>query len=142
MKVDIKNVTKTQGMFKKRELQGIELTVTFNEHELAIIKERQLEGNVIIDRGIPADVDPAKIAKKAASGFGIATTIAKAAIKGTDALSYNLTITKLLKGPDTYYTGDVLNNKNYIEEVKEGMRQLKYLIDQSETSAEDTSFEL
>jgi len=144
MKVEIKTVSKKikDGLFSKREVHGVELTVTFTEHEKGIIAERQLEKNVILDRDIPADMDPAKVAKKAANPIGIATTIAKAAIKGVDSLSYNLTITKLLKGPDIYYVGDVLTNKQYIDEIKEGMKQLKFLIDQSEEEAEDTSFEL
>jgi hypothetical protein len=142
MKIDIKNVSKKQGTFRKREYHGVELTVNFNEQEKAIIKERQLESHVIMDRSVPADMDPEKIAKKAVSPLGIASTLAKAVIKGTDSLSFNLTITKLLKGPDTYYVGDILTSKNYIEEIKESMKQLKFLIEASEVTAEDTSFEL
>jgi len=142
MKIDIKNISKKQGLIRKREYHGVDLTVTFNEQEKAIIKERQLEHHVIMDRSVPADIDPEKVAKKVASPFGIATTIAKAAIKGTDSLTFNLTVSKLLKGTDTYYVGDILTNKNYIEEIKESMKQLKFLIEASEDTAEDSSFEL
>lgn len=144
MKVDVKPVAKKikAGMFKKQDVHGVALTVTFNEEELAIIKERQLEHHVIIDRSIPADLDPDKVEAKNSSAFGIAKNLAKAAIKGTDSLTYNLTVTKLLNGTDTYYVGDVLTNKQYIDEIKEGMTQLKHLIEVSQETPEDTSFEL
>ena len=144
MKVDVKPVEKKikAGMFKKRDVHGVALTVTFNEEELATIKERQLEHHVIIDRSIPADLDPDKVEAKNSGAFGIAKNLAKAAIKGTDSLTYNLTVTKLLNGTDTYYVGDVLTNKQYIDEIKEGMTQLKHLIEASQETPEDTSFEL
>ena len=144
MKVDVKPVEKKikAGMFKKRDVHGVALTVTFNEEELAIIKERQLEKHVIIDRSVPADMDPDKVEAKRSGGLGMARTLAKAAIKGTDSLTFDLTVTKLLNGTDTYYIGDVLTNKQYIEEIKEAMRQLKHLIEASRETSEETSFEL
>jgi hypothetical protein len=135
MKIDIKNVEKKQGIVFKKVLHGVQTTVTFSEEEKAIIEERKLKALVLLDRGVPSDVDDVKHANR-----GIAMRLATAAIKGADANNFNLTINKLLKGPDTYYLFNAHETGPYIEEIKEGMRQLKHLL--THDDAEDESFEL
>lgn len=138
MKVDIKNVEKRiGGMFRKRTVHGATLTVTFSEEEKGVIEERDLRHYVIVDRSVPIDVDDIAFENR-----GLVRKLATAAIKGVDANNFNLTINKLMKGPDTYFIGDPLAAKNYIEEIKNSMTQLKYLIDQNTEIAEDESFEL
>ena len=57
MKIDIKPVEKSKGLVFKKTLHGVELSVQFSNEELAIIDERKLELTILMERGIPADVD-------------------------------------------------------------------------------------
>lgn len=138
MKVEIKNVEKKiGGILRKQTVHGAVLTVTFSEEEKAVIEERNLRHYVIVDRSAPIDVD-----EEAFENRGLVRKLATAAIKGADANNFNLTINKLMNGPDTYFVGDPLAAKNYIEEIKNSMQQLKFLIEANTELAEDESFEL
>lgn len=138
MKVDIKPVEKTLGMIRKTTLHGVELTVIFSEEEKAVIEERGLFRVTLMERDVPADVDPEKVANR-----GLVKKIAIAAVSGTDALTYDLTFMTLLNGTDTYYFFTPLDAKAYIAELKEDIlpKTKQYLELNAEAASED-SFEL
>ncbi|MEO1700931.1 MAG: hypothetical protein AAFR71_02680 [Pseudomonadota bacterium] len=138
MKVDIKPVEKKQGMIRKTTLHGVELTVIFSEEEKAIIKERDLASVTLLERDVPADVDPEKVANR-----GLVKKLAIAATSGIDALNYDLTFATLLKGPDTYFFFTPLDAKAYIAELKEDIlpKAKEYLEYNAEAASAD-SFEL
>lgn len=137
MKVDIKNVEKTQGLVFKKKFYGVETKVTFSEVELAIIKERNLGSTIVIKRSFSADFDLEKEATK-----GIVRNIATAVFKGTDALIPHLTINKLVKGPDTHYFFSIDEVKTYIVQLRTQLAALKDMIEMNERPADDESFEL
>ena len=138
MKVDMKNVEKkVGGMFSKKTLYGIELTVTFNEEERAIITERKLADVNILEREFSADFDVGKEANRSLVG-----KIAKAVVSGTERLNPNLTIQKLLDGPDTHFFLTPIEAKNYTVELREKLPEFKdYIMNNAETGKDD-SFEL
>ena len=137
MKVTINHVEKTQGMIFKKTLHGVELSVAFNEEELAIIRERKLEGDIIVERGVPADVDAEKHANR-----GLASKLATAALSGADANHFHLTIGKLMKGTDTYFFETPLEAKEYDEHLRDTLPNFKnYLLANAE-KGEGGSFEL
>lgn len=138
MKVDIKNVEKkTGGFFSKKTLHGIALNVTFSEEEQAIIKERRLEGDVILEREHSADVDVEKEANRSLVG-----KIAKAAMQGTDSFTPHLTIHKLLAGTDTHFFDTPLEAKEYTDKLKETLPGFKNYIMENAEAGQDDSFEL
>lgn len=137
MKVEIKNVDKSKGLVFKEKLYGVMTHVTFTEEEQAIITERNLAHMVLMDRSVPADVDPDKHANR-----GIVKRLATAAIKGRDANHFDLTAAKLLAGPDTYFMFNEHERNVYHEEMRGALRQLKDLIESTAETAQDESFEL
>ena len=112
-------------------------TVTFTEEEKAIIKARNLTSMIIVERDVPADQDEEKHANR-----GIATRVVTGLIKGADANNFHLSVTKLLKGPDTYFFNDLAQTKGYSEELKERLADLKGYIEANEEAGKDESFEL
>lgn len=137
MKVSIKNVDKSKGLVFKNKLYGVETHVIFTEEEKAIIKERNLTHMVLMDRGVPADVDPEKHAKR-----GLVKLAATAVIHGRDANNFDLTPATMLRGPDTYFMFNEHERNQYHEEMRNALKQLKHLIDSTAETAEDESFEL
>ncbi len=137
MKVEIKNVDKKQGMLSSKKFYGVTTTVTFSAEEEAIIKERNLGRMVLMDRDVPADVDPDKHANR-----GLVKKLATAAIKGADANNFDLTADTLLRGPDTYFMFNEHERTNYHDEMKGALQQLKGLIEQTAEPTKDSSFEL
>jgi len=84
------------------------------------------------------DVDEEKVAKR-----GLVKSLATAAIAGTDALTYNLTFSKLLKGSDTYFFETPIEAKGYIDELKTDILPLtKAYLEENKEAATSDSFEL
>ncbi|MFK7881839.1 hypothetical protein [Roseobacter sp.] len=107
MKVGIKHVEKKTGMVFKKTHHGVELSVDFNDEERAIIEERKLQKDVILERGYPSDVDAEKHEDR-----GIGKILLTAATKGADANHFHLTISKLMRGPDTFWFETPIEAKN------------------------------
>lgn len=141
MKVTIDHVQKTSGLIRKTTFHGVAVRVEFNAEELAIIRERHLEADIILDRGYPADMSDGQIEKHANKGLG--KKLLTAAVSGKDALHFDLTVTKLMKGEDVYFLGTPMEAKEYEEELKAGLVRLKGWIEgNAEVEKETTSFEL
>lgn len=138
MKVKIEHVEKKQGMVFKKTHYGVALTVEFNDEEKAIIEERKLRDVAVLERGTPSDIDADKHAER-----GLGKKILTAAIKGRDANHFDLTISRLLRGTDTYHFLTPIEAKNYEGHLKnEALPDLKgYLEGNAESGGSDT-FEL
>lgn len=138
MKVDIRHVEKTHGLVFRKTLHGVALTVTFSEEERHIIRARRLERVCIIERGAPAGVNPERHANR-----GVTRKLATAAVGGYDALTFDLTIGKLVKGTDTYYFHKPIDAKEYEAELRDSMPKLKaYIAENAEIEQKSDSFEL
>lgn len=139
MKVNIQHVEKSKGAIFKKKLHGVALTVTFSEEEAAIINERKLHHDIILERGYPADVDPEKHARR-----GLVKLAATAAISGRDANHFHLTLGKLMSGTDTYYFDTPLEAKQYEQLLKdETLPDAKaYIMGNQTTGTSGDSFEL
>jgi hypothetical protein len=141
MKVTINHVQKTSGMIRKTTYHGVAVKVDFNTEELAVIRERKLEHDIIMDRGYPADMSDGQIEKHANKGLG--SKLLKAAVSGKDALHFDLSVAKLMKGEDVYFLGTPMEAKAYEEELKEGLVKLKnWIVGNADVEKETTSFEL
>lgn len=141
MKVSITHSEKSTGLLMRRSLHGVSVHVTFSEEERSIIEHRNLKYDVVLERGYSADVSEKQARKQEKRGLG--RQIVTAAIKGADANSTNLTINKLLRGPDLYFLATPLEAKEYEEELKKRLVQLKSYIDgNAEVSEKSSSFEL
>ena len=139
MKVDINHVEKKQGLVFGKTLHGVALTVTFNEEEEQIIRQRKLEREMILDRGAPADVNAEKHANR-----GLAKKLMTAAVKGIDANHFALTIGKLLNGTDTYFFETPLEAKDYVAHLREETLPLlkALIVENAEIEQKSDSFEL
>lgn len=141
MKVTINHVQKTTGMIRKTTHHGVAVKVEFNAEELAVIRERQLEKDVILERGYPSDMSDSQIEKHESKGLG--RKLLTAAVSGGDALHFHLTVNKLMKGEDIYFIGTPMEAKAYEEELKGGLVTLKnWIIGNAEVETETASFEL
>lgn len=141
MKVTINHVQKTSGMIRKTTYHGVSVKVEFNAEEVAVIRERGLEPDIVLERGYSADLSQAQIEKQENRGVG--KTLLKAAVSGFDSMSTNLTVAKLMKGEDVFYLGRPVEAKEYEEEVKAGLVRLKGWIEgNAEVETETSSFEL
>lgn len=141
MKVTINHVQKTSGMIRKTTHHGVAVRVEFNAEELAVIRERQLEKDVIMERGYPSDMSDAAIERHANKGLG--KKLLTAAVSGADALHFDLTVSKLMKGEDVYHLSTPMEAKNYEAELKEGLVKLKTWIEgNADVETETATFEL
>ena len=138
MKINIHPTEKSKGLVFRKTLHGVQLSVQFSEEERAIIKERNLEKVILMERGIPADVDEDKVQNR-----GLMKQMAIAATSGTDALGFHLTFRKLLRGPDTYFFHTPIEAKGYIDTLKEDILPLtKAYLEGNKEGATSDSFEL
>lgn len=138
MKVDIGHIEKSQGLIFKKTLYGVALTVTFSEEEREIITSRRLEHDRILERGAPADVNAEKHARR-----GVARKLATVATGGRDALTFDLTVAKLLKGTDTYFFDTPLEAKEYTEQLRVILPRFKqYIVENAGIEEKRESFEL
>lgn len=141
MKVTINHVQKTTGLIRKTEHHGVSVQVAFNAEELAIIRQRQLEKDVVLERGYPSDMSDGAIDKHESKGLG--RKLLTAAVSGTDALHFHLTVNKLMRGKDVYFLSTPVEAKEYEAALKDGLVKLKGWIEgNAEVEQETTSFEL
>lgn len=137
MKVTIKNVEKIQGIFFAKKLYGVATHVIFTEEEKAIIDQRGIGELFLMERDIPADVDPEKFNNR-----GITKKLATAIVKGSGSGHFHLTASKLMRDTDTYYMFDEHHRNVYHEDIRKALQTLKELIESTATVVEDDSFEL
>ncbi|WP_338548951.1 hypothetical protein [Roseovarius phycicola] len=141
MKVDIKHVQKTTGLIRKTTHHGVSVNVAFSTEELAIIRERHLEGDIVLERGYSSDLSQSQIEKRENRGIGSA--LFKACVSGFDSMDTNLTVTKLMKGEDVFFLGRPIEAREYEAQLKEGLVNLKGWIEgNAELETETASFEL
>jgi hypothetical protein len=141
MKVSIRHVQTTTGLIRKTTHHGVAVKVDFNSEELAIIRERHLENDYLVERGYSAELSQGHIDRQENRGLG--KTLMKAAVSGFDSMSTNLSVTKLMKGEDIFYVGRPMEAKAYEEELKQGLVTLKGWIEgNAEVEKETTEFEL
>ena len=138
MKVSINHIEKSTGLVFKKKLHGVELNIVFSEEEKAVINERKIGGDILLERGAPADVDVDKHANR-----GLAKKLATAAIKGAGANHFHLTFNKLLAGSDTFWFETPIVAKNYEELLKtDTLPNAKGYIVGNATTGSGDSFEL
>ncbi|RLJ60753.1 hypothetical protein BCF46_0959 [Litoreibacter meonggei] len=141
MKVTINHVQKSSGIIRKTTYHGVAVRVQFNAEELAVIRERQLEKDVLLERGYPSDMSDNAINKHANRSLG--KKLLTAAVSGADSLHFDLTVTKLMKGEDVYFLGNPMEAKGYEEELRNGLVRLKqWIVGNAEVEKETASFEL
>ncbi|MEL7275567.1 MAG: hypothetical protein AAGK98_03780 [Pseudomonadota bacterium] len=141
MKVSINHTQKTSGMIRKTTYHGVAVQVEFNTEEMAVIRERQLEKDIILQRDPPADMSDAAIEKRENRGLG--RKLLTAAVSGADALHDDLTVRKLMQGVDLYFLGTPMEAKAYEAELKEALVKLKnWIVGNAEVETETASFEL
>lgn len=141
MKVTINHVQKTTGMIRKTTHHGVTVKVQFSSAELAIIRQRHLEPDVVLERGYSSELSPAQIEKQENRSLG--KSLLKAAVSGRDSLNTHLTVATLMKGEDTFYLGRPVEAKEYEDELKAGLVQLKGWIEgNADVETETASFEL
>ena len=141
MQVNIAHKEKTVGVLRKTTFHGVEVSIQFSEEERAVIEGRDLKFDTVLERGHSADVSDSKVIKQENRGLGRA--LLNAAVNGRDANTTNLTINKLMKGPDLFFLTTPLEAKEYEEQLKERLVVLKGYIVGNEGVAEKTSsFEL
>lgn len=137
MKVTINHTEKTTGMLRRTTHHGVYVKVDFNAEEAAIIQQRSLEKDVVLERDYPSDVDPEKHENK-----GLARKLAQAAVSGADTLHYHLNIRKLRDG-DTYFMSSPLEAKTYEAVLKEKLVELKgYIMGNQDIEQKSDSFEI
>jgi hypothetical protein len=138
MRVNIEHKTETKGLLRKTTFHIVALAVDFSDEEKAIIKERKLEHDVVLERDVPANVDEEKHAER-----GLLAKVVTAAVKGRDANHFHLTIGKLLNGVDLYALATPLEAKEYEAELKERLTSLKgYIMGNAGIEEKTSSFEL
>lgn len=141
MKVTINHVQKTTGMIRKTTHHGVAVNVQFNAEELAVIRERRLERDIVVERGYSSDVSDGAAQRNENRGLG--GKLLKAAVSGADSMSTNLTVTKLMKGEDVYFHTTPVEAKEYEAHLKEGLVNLKGWIEgNAAVETETATFEL
>lgn len=141
MKITINHVQKTTGLIRKTTHHGVAVRVEFNVEELAVIRERQLERDIVVERGYSSDVSDAAAMRNENRGLG--GKLLKAAVSGLDSMTTNLTVSKLMNGEDVYFHTTPVVAKEYEALLKEGLVNLKGWIEgNAEVEKETTSFEL
>lgn len=141
MKVTINHVQKTAGLIRKTTFHGVAVKIDFNAEELAVITERKLGIDVVLERDYPADMSDAAVEKHANRGLG--RKLLTAAVSGADANNFDLTVNKLMKGEDVYFLSTPMEAKQYEEQLKNGLVNLKgWIVGNAEVEQETSSFEL
>jgi hypothetical protein len=137
MKVKIEHVEKSTGLIRRTTHYGVSVHVEFNGEESAIIQQRGLEKDIVLERDYPSDVDAEKH-----EGKGLARKLAKAALAGADSLHFHLNVRKLRDG-DTYFMSSPLEAKNYEAAVKEKLVELKaYILGNQGIEQKSDTFEI
>lgn len=141
MKVTINHVQKSVGMIRKATHHGVAVTVEFNAEEVAVIRERRLERDVVVERGYSSDVSDRAALKNENRSVG--GKLLKAAVSGADSLTTHLTVTKLMNGEDVFFRETPVEAKEYEQLLKEGLVNLKGWIEgNAAVETETATFEL
>jgi hypothetical protein len=141
MKVSINHLEKKAWLIRKTTHYGVSLTVAFSPEEAAIIKERDLYHDVVLERDYPSDMSDSAIEKHSNRGLG--KKLLTAAVSGAEANHFHLTISKLLKGEDVYFLRSPIEAKGYEEALKDALVNLKgYILGNAEVEEKASSFEL
>lgn len=129
MKVTIDRKEMSTGLLFKKTFFEIRTTVQFTAEEQAVIRERNLGDEVILDRPPPA--------------HHVANLSDERLQTGVDLGHYKLHIKDLLKGPDSYTTTTPVQAQVYEQELMGALKDMKQAIELSAGPAErSTSFEL
>jgi len=141
MKVTLNHVQKTTGLIRKRTHHGVSVRVEFNAEELAIIRERNLEPDVVVERGYSSDISDSKAEAHANRGLG--RKLLAVAVEGADANFTNLSVRMLMKGEDVFFLETPMEAKDYEAHLKEQLVKLKGWIEgNAEVEKETATFEL
>lgn len=141
MKVSIEHQEKSAGVLRRKTLHGVKVHVQFSQEELAVIESRNLKYTTIMDRGYSADVSHRKAVKQESRSLG--RMVVNAAVNGKDANWTDLTINKLMKGPDLFFLETPLEAKAYEDQLKNGLVTLKdYIVGNEGVEEKTSSFEL
>lgn len=116
MRVEIKPRATTKGILRKRKSYVVNLEVLFTEEETAIIKENNLEGDVIVERTRP--------------GF-----------RGRE-VDASMTFQSLMRGPDKFHAVNQIDAAGYINQVKESLESAKAYLVGNTGGLPDETFEL
>lgn len=127
MRVSIRHNEKTTGLIFKKPWVEVIVTVVFSEIETEIIKHRNLLDQIVLPRNWD-HLQQAKVDKDPGTWM--------------DRPLPNLTIKKLLDGPDVYTLSNPVSAKLYEDRLTEALKKLKSFIDHSELSAKEKTFEI
>lgn len=127
MRVSINHNEKSVGLVFKSTKHEVVTGVQFTAEELAIINGRKLKEFVVLSRGWDATMK-----EKAAKHPEYYDTLTPP----------NLTIGKLVKGPDSYVFDTPIEAKRYEGELTEALKELKGFLVGNQTKAESKTFEL
>jgi hypothetical protein len=112
MRVSIEHREATSGLFKKVTQYEVVTTIQFTEEERAVIKKRELENTIVLEREPNA---------RKTSHLRPDEKIALADV-------FHLKISGLLKGTDVYTCDTPLEAQQYDGELKQALQQLKAYI--------------
>jgi len=127
MRVSFEHNEKTTGLFIKKHTVDVVTSVQFSDEELAIINSRKLKQYIVLKREPDAVVtnrfknDPAYL--NSLTGF-------------------DLTVARLVKGPDSYACDTPVDAKVYESNVTDALKALKSFITGNADKAEAKTFEL
>lgn len=114
MHVTIEHFEVQRGMLRKTTYFGVRTTVRFSEVEKAIVARYDLGGVVAVKRPPPDDVN-----------------------EDRDSDIFNLTISKLMRGPDEYLLATPLRARNFEVTMTEELKTTKEFIDNNTPISED-----
>jgi hypothetical protein len=127
MRVSIDHNEKSVGLLFRSTKHEVVTSIQFTAEELAVINGRKLKEYVVLERGWDATMKD-----NAAKHPEYYDTVPQP----------NLTIGKLVKGPDHYVFDTPIESKRYEGQLTEALKQLKGFLVGNETRAESKSFEL
>lgn len=123
MRVSLASAEKTEGLVFKTHLVEVTVDVVFSEEELASIKHRKLQKAVLVER------QPHRSKAKKYNAEEL-------------EMLFNLTVGDLMRGPDKFLFDGPVEAKNYEEEVKNALKNLKSHIEANATVGQKETFEL
>lgn len=120
MKVTIEHGEVKEGFVRKTTYCTVTVHVIFSEEEKAALKDKN---PTVLKRPVPANIPLAQ-------GKGIGAV-------------FDLTLSQLMKGPNTYVAGQISDARQYEEDLKDALKGLKAYIDGNKTiENKSSSFEL
>lgn len=120
MKVDIKRSESTVGLFKKKKVYVVTVTVLFSEEEKKVIEECDIVGHTICERPVRAGQKPF-----------------------VDPTIWHLRVGSVITGePNAHEFFTLSEANNYNDALPDSLRNVKRFIENNSRPQEDTSFEL